>query len=117
MKRAGVTSWSTSTTATRAARSRGPRDSCGNSYFVATAHETNAKGAAMNELSREEVLDDLTRTTRARDLIQQIATDALVARDVFAEGLRRIRDTTDGPGACIAAHVLAEAGVPEPEDD
>lgn len=71
----------------------------------------------MTELSRDEVLDDLTRTTRARDLIEGIATDALQARDVLAEGLQRIRDTTDGPGASIAAHALAEVGIPEPEDD
>lgn len=70
----------------------------------------------MAERTREELLDELVRMTRARDLLEGFASDALAKRDLLAEGMRMIRDTTDGPGASIAKHVLEEAEIPEPED-
>lgn len=70
----------------------------------------------MAEQSRDELLDDLVRMTRARDLIEDTASRALEARDALADALRKIRDETDGAGASIARHALEDAEIPEPED-
>jgi len=67
----------------------------------------------MAERTREELLDELVRMTRARDLLEGLASRAIETRDNLAEGLHTIRDTTDGPGASIAKHVLEEADLPE----
>lgn len=70
----------------------------------------------MTETTRDELLDELVRMTRARDLLADTADRVINQRDRLAQGLRLIRDTTAGVAPNIAGRALDEAGVPDPEE-